>query len=156
MNNCALVNPDVLKDSLLNASVIKKHKDVPGVIKPAVEVEVLTNIDTSTLDDSFVYVHCNFNNIGMNMLIRIWKTTYLVDSLSTVRSKLLHAENISMAPRWTQIPDGGKYSFLLIFSGLPKSCKQFDLIEEISQPGGFSIQNISRNETDVYHLTVAG
>ncbi len=90
------------------------------------------------------------------MLIRIWKTTYLVDSLSAVRSNLVHAENISMAPVWTQIPDGGKYAFLLIFAGLPKSCKQFDLIEEISEPGGFFIQNISRNETDVYHLDVAG
>ena len=145
-----------MKHSLFNASVIKKHKETPSIIKPAVDVEALTNIEASTLDDSFVYVHCNFNNMWKNMLIRIWKTTYLVDSLSAMRSKLLHAENISMAPVWTQIPDGGKYSFLLIFSGLPKSCKQFDLIEEISEPGGFFIQNISRNETDVYHLDVAG
>ena len=145
-----------MNHSLFNASVIKKHKETPAVIKPAVDVEALTNIEASTLDDSFVYIHCYFNNMGKNMLIRIWKTTYLVDSLSAVRSKLVHAENISMAPVWTQIPDGGKYSFLLIFSGLPKSCKQFDLIEEISEPGGFFIQNISRNETDVYHLDVAG
>ena len=86
------------------------------------------------------------------MLIRIWKTTYLVDSVSGTRSNLVHAENISMAPVWTQIPDGGKYNFLLIFSGLPRSCQKFDLIEEISQPGGFFIQDISRNETDVYHI----
>ena len=90
------------------------------------------------------------------MLIRIWKTTFLVDSDSATRSKLVHAENISLAPVWTQIPNGGVYAFLLIFSGLPKSCKQFDLVEEIPEPGGFFIQNISRNETDVYHIDVSG
>jgi hypothetical protein len=145
-----------VKYSLFNATVIKKHKEAPAVTKPAVDVESLTSVEVGTLEDSFVYVHCYFHNIWKNMLIRIWKTTYLVDSISATRSRLLHAENISMAPVWTQIPDGGKYSFLLIFSGLPKSCKQFDLIEEISEPGGFFIQNISRNETDVYHIDVSG
>lgn len=141
-----------MKDLQINSGVIKKNKEAPALVKPDVEVDDLTRIDTSTLDDSFVYVHCNFINTGKNMMIRIWKTTFLVDDLSATRSKLLHAENISIAPHWTPIPVGGKYSFLLIFSGLPKSCKQFDLKEEISQPGGFYIQNISRNESDVYHL----
>ena len=138
-----------MKPVSIDASAVKK----PTVVeKPSVDIEVLTNIDPSTLDDSFVYVHCNFHNLWKDMLIRIWKTTFLVDTASSVRSKLVHAENISMAPVWTQIPDGGNYSFLLIFSGLPKSCKQFDLVEEISQPGGFFIENIPRNDSDVYHL----
>ena len=89
------------------------------------------------------------------MLIRIWKTTYLVDHSSGTRSKLLHAENITMAPVWTQIPNGALYSFLLVFSGLPKACKQFDLVEEISEPGGFFIKDIGRNDTDVYHIDVS-
>lgn len=133
-----------------------KLPDQPAITKPKVDVEVLTHVDSSTLEDSFVYVHCYFRNKWENMLIRIWKTTFLVDRFSAGRSQLIHAENISMAPIWTQIPDGGVYSFLLIFSGLPKSCKQFDLVEEISEPGGFFIQNISRNETDVYHIDVSG
>lgn len=133
-----------------------KSRDLPATVKPEVNVEVFTRIDALTLEDSFVYVHCYFRNKWENMLIRIWKTTYLVDGLSGTRSKLLHAENISIAPVWTRIPDGQQYSFLLIFSGLPKSCKQFDLVEEIPEPGGFFIQNISRNEKDVYHIDVSG
>ncbi len=86
------------------------------------------------------------------MLIRIWKTTFLIDRASGSRSQLVHAENISVAPTWTQIPDNKTYNFLLIFSGLPRSCQSFDLVEEISQPGGFFIENISRNERDVYHI----
>ena len=78
----------------------------------------------------------------------------LVDKTSSARSKLVHAENISVAPQWTQIPDGVTYNFLLIFSALPKACKLFDLIEDIPQAGGFFVPNISRNDTDVYHIDI--
>jgi hypothetical protein len=130
--------------------------EMPAVAKPEVDVEALTSIDQQTLDDSFVYVHCYFQNKWQNMLIRIWKTTFLVDTISATRSKLVHAENISIAPVWTRIPDAREYSFLLVFSGLPKACRQFDLVEEIPEPGGFFVRNIQRNETDVYHISVAG
>jgi hypothetical protein len=130
----------------------KQVEEPPVKVKPQVDVEVLSSIAPATLDDSFVYVHCYFNNSFKDMLIRIWSTTFLIDSTSGVRSKLIHAENISLAPMWTRIPDGQTYSFLLVFEGLPKSCKQFDLIEDIPQPGGFDVRNISRNVTDVYHI----
>jgi hypothetical protein len=57
-----------------------------------------------------------------------------------------------MAPVWTRIPDKATYSFLLVFEGLPKSVKQFDLIEDIPQAGGFEVRNITRNDSDVYHI----
>lgn len=126
----------------------------PAKIKPHIDTEVLTAIAPSTLDDSFVYVHCYYNNPYQDMLIRIWKTTFLVDKGTGAKSKLLHAENISFAPMWTHIPDGATYSFLLVFESLPKSCKMFDLVEEIPQPGGFEVRSIGRNETDVYHIDI--
>lgn len=132
-----------------------RERETIEIAKPDVDAEALSNVDVSTLEDSFVYVHCYFQNKWENMLIRIWKTTFLIDERSGSRSGLLHAENISIAPQWTQIPDGKQYSFLLIFSGLPKSCKQFDLVEEISEPGGFHVSNISRNETDIYHINIS-
>jgi hypothetical protein len=52
------------------------------------------------------------------------------------------------------IPDKGTYSFLLIFSALPKACILFDLIEDIPQPGGFLVKGIKRNKTDVYRITL--
>jgi hypothetical protein len=128
-------------------------KEAPK-IKPAVDVDTLTSIDPRVLEDSHVYVHCYFNNVYKDMLIRIWKTTYLIDKVSGYRSKLVHSENISLAPVWTQIPDGGIYSFLLIFTALPKSCQTFDLLEDIPQAGGFFIGDITRNQTDVYHIDI--
>lgn len=136
--------------------LVKAAKIVEPQVKPKpnIDVEVLTSISPATLEDSFVYVHCYYNNPTQDMLIRIWHTTYLIDKASSSRAKLVHVENISMAPMWTQIPDGTMYSFLLIFEGLPKSCKLFDLIEDIPQPGGFEVRSVSRNETDVYHIDI--
>jgi hypothetical protein len=124
------------------------------LVKPVVDVETLESIDPQLLDDSFVYVHCHFDNPSDDMLIRIWRTTFLIDRASGVRSQLLHAENISYAPQWTIISRKGDFTFLLIFGGLPKSCTVFDLVEEIAQPGGFFVKDIRRNETDVYHVQI--
>ena len=126
----------------------------PVKTAPKVDIELLTSVDLNALEDSYVYVHCYFDNPERDMLIRIWKTTYLVDRTSGSRSKLLHTENISLAPLWTLVPDQTTYTFLLIFSALPKSCKTFDLLEDISQPGGFHVQNIHRNNNDVYHIDI--
>lgn len=115
------------------------------------EAETETITYTDVAEDSFVYVHCHLENYSRDALIRIWKTTFLIDHNSGHRSELLHVENITFAPLWTRVP-GSSYSFLLIFSGLPKSCRRFDLIEEIPQPGGFIVKNIARNQTDVYHV----
>lgn len=129
-------------------------KEAPAKLKPEVDIDTLTSIDAGVLEDSYVYVHCNFHNTYREMLIRIWKTTFLIDKGSGSRSKLVHAENISFAPIWTQIPDGSRYTFLLIFSSLPKTCQRFDLLEDIPQAGGFFIENIQRNQTDVYHIDI--
>lgn len=144
-----------MKPVYVTPPAITRERETTEIAKPEVDADALSQVDASTLNDSFVYVHCYFQNKWENMLIRIWKTTFLIDELSGSRSGLLHAENITLAPQWTQIPDGKEYTFLLVFSGLPKSCKQFDLVEEISEPGGFHVRNISRNETDIYHINIA-
>lgn len=129
-------------------------KVVEPTVKPTVDVDTLISIDPVILEDSFVYLHCHFENTSDEMLIRIWRTTFLIDKNSATRSQLVHVENISIAPQWTMIPRKGDFTFLLIFGGLPKTCLQFDMIEEISQPGGFHIKSIKRNETDVYHIDI--
>jgi hypothetical protein len=128
--------------------------EAPVKVKPEIDVEILESVATAGLEDSFVYVHCYFDNPYSDMLIRVWRSTFLIDKNSGVRSKLIHAENISIAPAWTQIPGKTLYSFLLIFGGLPRGCQYFDLIEDIPQSGGFEIRNVSRNDSDVYHLDI--
>lgn len=128
-------------------------KDIP-VVKPEIDIDVLSSIDPNTLTDAYIYVHCHYHNEFDEMFIRVWRSTFVVDRASGTRGKLMHAENISYAPVWTYIPGKKTYTFLLIFSSLPKDCKVFDLIEDIPQAGGFHVSGISRNEKDVYHVTI--
>ena len=129
-------------------------KDPPVKAKPFVDMDVLASIHPELLTDAYIYVHCHFDNEGDDMLIRIWKTTFLIDRASGNKSELVHAENISYAPQWTIVPNDQPFNFLLIFSRLPKSCTQFDLVEEIAQAGGFFVKDIARNESDVYHVNL--
>ena len=121
---------------------------------PAERPEVSTETKVDVQQESHVYVHCYFNNTVKDMLIRIWKTTYLVDHGSGAKSKLVHVENISYAPEWTMVPDKKEFRFLLIFDALPRACMSFDLIEDIPQAGGFHIEGIMRNKSDVYHVNI--
>jgi hypothetical protein len=126
----------------------------PVKIKPSIDIEILSAVATEALEDSFVYVHCYLDNPIKDMLIRIWRTTFLVDLDSGSRSKLIHAEKISVAPQWTLVPDRSSYSFLLIFAALPKSCQTFELVEHVPTSGGFHVPSIARNLKDVYHINI--
>jgi glutathionylspermidine synthase len=125
-----------------------------GLTQESTVSQVEVEQEIVELEASHVYVHCYFNNTVKDMLIRIWKTTFLIDKSSSHRSKLVHAENISFAPQWTIIPENKMFQFLLIFEGLPKGCERFDLLEDIPQPGGFYVADIMRNKKDVYHVYI--
>ncbi|MBC7556151.1 MAG: hypothetical protein H7195_04240, partial [Chryseobacterium sp.] len=84
----------------------------------------------------------------------IWQTTYLLDTQSEHKSKLLFADNICFNPDWVEVPLVENYYFTLIFSGLPKDCTFFDFAEIIPESGGFYVPKIERNKTDVYNINI--
>lgn len=102
--------------------------------------------------ESQVIIHCRSTAETMDLFIRVWRTIFLYAHNSSHKSELVHHENITLAPHWTKVPKGTTHKFTLIFSGLPKNCKSFDLIEKIPQSGAFEKRNIRRNKTDVYHV----
>ena len=51
--------------------------------KILVGVDTLASIDPDILEDSYVYVHCQFPIPTPGILIRIWKTTVLKDCHSS-------------------------------------------------------------------------
>jgi hypothetical protein len=104
-------------------------------------------------EEGMVIVHCTYL-AEVAGAIRIWNSTVLIDLQSGSRSKLLHAENITIAPVWMEVPPGSTVRFTLIFAPLPKTCETFDLYEDIPQPGGFLIKAIRRNKSDVYNVTI--
>ncbi len=135
--------------------IIAVTEEPPVTAKPFIDTDVLFSIHPELLNDAYIYVHCHVPRSAAEMLIRIWRTTFLVDRAGGHRAGLVHAENITYAPLWTLVPLKLDYSFLLIFSSLPKNCRQFDLIEELPQPGGFFIPGIVRNDRDVYHISLS-
>ncbi|MEZ4972846.1 MAG: hypothetical protein R2820_06020 [Cyclobacteriaceae bacterium] len=126
----------------------------PVKAKPEVDIDILEKIQPGSLEDSYVYVHCRCHNAGDDLLVRIWRSTFLIDQTSSDKSQMIHAENITIAPQWTIVPRNSTHNFLLVFCSLPSTCKVFDLVEQIPQPGGFEVRGIRRNESDVYRISI--
>jgi hypothetical protein len=140
---------------LLNSNNHPGTEEHPVISSQSVELDpdLKDELLSQVHEEGTVIVHCLFNAF-VDAGIRIWPTTFLVDSSTGERSRLLHAENITYAPLWTAIDSGKSYRFTLIFSALPKSCTFFDLLEDIPQPGGFFVHNIKRNKSDIYQVRV--
>lgn len=125
------------------------------IIKPKISPELLEALQPKIEEEKQVIVHCCFPATPYSdMLIRIWSSTYLVDESLAHKSTLIHHENISLFPYWTEVTPMKDYWFTLVFSGLPKECTTFDLVEEIPQEGGFWVRNIKRSNTDVYKVKI--
>ena len=87
--------------------------------------------------------------------VRIWPTTYLVDHENQHSSQLIAAWNISLYPEWFPVLENKKlHHITLIFSALHPNCKQFDLVEDIPESGGFFVKNIIRNRSGIYEVRV--
>ncbi len=125
-------------------------------IKTGVKIDEVTKhqLLINIVEESQVILHCSYTGSVYADRIRIWKSTFLYARDSKHRSKLLHFENIALYPNWLSVKAGETVNFTLIFSGLPKHCKSFDMIERIPEPGGFEIKNIQRNQTDVYKIVI--
>ncbi len=124
------------------------------ITRPKIDIEpsILDELNELTYPESQVIVHCIYQSPRGEDGIRIWPTTYLFDQHSDHVSTLAHAENISMYPIWTWTKKGDN-TFTLIFTGLPKSCAVFDLIEDCNgSAGSFRILSINRTQDDVYYI----
>ncbi|MCG7280086.1 hypothetical protein MHJ94_02090 [Chryseobacterium taklimakanense] len=129
---------------------------MPTTDKPKIAEELLQSLQTRTLEEKQVIVHCCFpGSAAFGNLIRIWQSTFLIDDTIGHRSHLIHAENIAVFPYWTEVLPMKDFWFTLVFSGLPKECQRFDFMEVIPEEGGFFVQNIRRNESDVYRIKIS-
>lgn len=150
-------------ENILNAEIICRIKSKGVVnspeqlnvpVKPALAIKVKNELLNLMREDSQVIVICSFKSDSEFNRIRIWKSTYLFANDSDHKSKLLYSENIAIYPDWMIVREGITVKFVLVFSGLPKNCKYFDLIEVIPEPDGFEIKNIKRNKSDVYRISI--
>lgn len=126
------------------------------IVKPFIAEELLASLQTKIHEEKQVIVHCCFPaSPFFGNLIRIWKSTFLIDNNSSHKSELLHSENITIYPYWTEVPPMKDFWFTLVFSGLPDDCTQFDLEEVIPESGGFFVKSIKRNSSDIYLVKIS-
>lgn len=114
-----------------------------------------SKIGSKHLEESQVVIHCSFKATVHGNRITMWKSTFLVPKESHHSCELIYHENISLYPAWTEVEIGETITFTLIFSGLPRNCTSFDMIEMIPEPGGLEIRDIQRNKADVYYIAIA-
>lgn len=119
------------------------------ITKPKTKVDEEILLFLQPEEKRTTIVHCRIYT-PFPTLARIWKTTYLLEKDGS-KAQLMKAFNISLAPAWTWFDaKEGFLFFTLLFEGLSKECSSFQLIEEISEPGGFRSNEIQRNAIDVY------
>jgi hypothetical protein len=123
--------------------------------KVKIEKSTQRKLLSQAKEEAQVIVHCRYTGRQMGDRIRIWKSTFLCDRNSSHKSKMIHVENIAMYPTWMFIGGGQTVYFTLFFTALPKSCRSFDMIEQIPEFGGFEVENIQRNTSDVYQLVIS-
>ena len=111
-----------------------------------IEIEEVTEVKTLQSEERQTIVHCS---VDSDYAFRVWPSTYLIERGTGKRAALITAFNITFAPQWT-LNDGK--GFTLIFEGLSKECVVFDLKEIIPQEGGFEVNGINRNNSDVYQV----
>ena len=102
---------------------------------------------TKNAENGQTIVHCKVVDAE---LIRIWKTTFLVQN-SGSKAELLYADGISIAPEWSYVMhDNGYAYFTLIFESLHADCSSFYLDEIIPEPNGFYTRSVKKNTSGVY------
>ncbi len=119
------------------------------ITKISTQKETQTEVQTQVAEEGQTIVHCL---CSQEAFYRIWPSTFLVEHGSGKKAKLITAFNVTFYPDWT--PKSPGQNFTLIFEGLSKECVVFDLKEIIPQEGGFEVNAIVRNETDVYTVWV--
>jgi len=122
--------------------------------KGLVDAEALTDLSSKVEEQGQIVIHVIYPPQSEPYAIRVWKSTFLFSKNSDHRTKLIHAENISLSPQWTEVSDCQPYAFTLFFEAFPKNVLVFDLVEIIPQPGGFNYHGILRNYTDVYTISL--
>ena len=138
----------------MNKKESNNEKDKPKKSK----VDPRIRLGTFSVQDreSQVIVKCSYKANNECETIRISKSTMLVaHGYNLHRSRLIYTHNISSYPEWTLLKAGAIFHFTLIFTCLPKNCKSFDLVENVTSTGAIIIKDIQRNDTDIYTLHIA-
>ena len=105
-------------------------------------------LDLLTLkEEKQIIIHCRIRG-ERNLSIR--PKTFLMSNSPHRKAFLLFSFG---APLYPKTSFGANQQFTLIFSALDKNVRKFNFIEGKLHEGMFLVQDVIRNEEDVYNLT---
>jgi hypothetical protein len=128
----------------LNSKKYIRKKYIMDVLKKETKHKCVRYVSESQVTIKFMLAPFSTD------LIRVWKSTYLKPDNSDTVCKLVDKFNIEFPPKWTKVDRNKITWFTLVFEGLPKNCKTFDLFEDALEGRAFHFKDIARNETDIY------
>jgi len=142
---------------MIQCKIIEIENTEPKLLYPKIKIGEKTKKKLLIKPEELgqVILNCAYKSTTSDFFstgIRIRKTTILKANDSKHKSKLVYVENITLYPTITWLPNK-EAVFTLVFTGLPKHCKSFDLIENIPE-NGFVVRDIKRNKSDVYSINV--
>ena len=116
----------------------------------------IKKIRESFQEEAQTIVHCSYVPKGVyadGSWVNIYPTTYLVNNKQKL--PLVHAENIPMSPQMHIFNKPAELKqFILIFPSIPKDWESFSLLENCGDHEGFVVDNIKRNNSGVYQITL--
>ncbi len=105
-------------------------------------------------EESQAIIHCNYvapEKYDDGGWVNINTTSFLINEKTGNKLKLIHVENVPVAPQRHHFSKtGGKIRFTLILQGIPKSWERFSLPETALFGDGFVVKNILKNSTGIY------
>jgi hypothetical protein len=122
---------------------------IPPLLAPQVRPELAPVDDVRPAEPVVVHIRCDMRE---ELIVRIWRSTFLLDRDSSHASALVSWEAITVYPEWTLLRKNVPHVFTLVFDPLPPRVRWFDLAEIIPEPQGWYFPGIARRAPDIYYL----
>ena len=110
------------------------------------KAEMPTDLSILT-EEKQIIIHCLVKG---EAVLSIRPDCFLMSNKPHRKSFLLFNFGVLLHPKTSY---GIDQTFTLIFGGLDKDCNKFNFIEGKLHKGMFLVQDIIRNEEDIYHIT---
>ena len=123
-----------------------------------IDMSLINRAKVYKKEESQTIIHCNYvapERFDKGGWVNINSTTFLINETGKQRVKLIHNENIPIAPdKHYFLKPGEKMRFTLIFQGIPKTWNRFSLCEKTLIGDGFVVKDIFKNKSGVYEINI--
>lgn len=108
--------------------------------------------------EGYTILNCTYYTppkYAMGCWVKIYPTSYIVDSITGERLKMMNAINIPLEPERYYLKKVGDFlNFILVFPKMPTHWSSFNFIEQSDDNNGFSLLGIKKNSSGLYRVII--